>query len=178
MTDGRYSSGQTQSRLVTVLLVLLILFMAATAFLAGFLVGQRNCNAHDHGTPAAAVPDMIYPTGTTEATEPVEKNQGRISIPGFEVLELQAGVQQQTVVLSNPAENTCLFRISLILEDGTVLWTSQEVQPGQDSDPIFLSQPLGAGEFPNAKVKYECFAQDEERTPLNGAETKLTLKVK
>lgn len=108
--------------------------------------------------------------------ETVEKLEGAASIPGFESLNLKAGTKKQTLVLSNPAENTCLFRLSLILEDGTVLWTSRYIRPGEDSDPIKLSKPLEAGSYKNTTLKYECFTQD--KTPLNGAEIILTLRVK
>lgn len=109
--------------------------------------------------------------------ETVEKLNGSTAIPGFSSLTLQANTKKQAVVLSNPPENTCLFRISLILEDGTVLWTSDLIKPGYDSAPIRLSQPLSAGSYPNATLKYDCFTDDADRTQLNGAEINLTLRV-
>lgn len=111
--------------------------------------------------------------------EPVSetKPENRTAIPGFEELILKADAKKQDAVLYNPSENTCLFRISLILEDGTVLWTSKEIKPGKNSDPILLSQPLEAGLYPNTVLKYECFSADADKTPMNGAEIKLTLRV-
>lgn len=182
MSNGRYSQTDTPNRLVGILLVLLILFMVVSAFLLGFLLGQRYCNVHSHGVAETTEPPEITAPiklpETQAATAPVEKNDDKISIPGFERLDLQAHVKEQKVVLPNPAQNTCLFRISLILEDDTVLWTSDYVKPGEVSDPIVLNRTLGAGSYPNAKLKFECFTQDTEMTPLNGAETKLTLRVK
>ena len=116
-----------------------------------------------------------------EVEEPqvtVQKLENASAIPGFESLTLQAGTKKQKIVLSNPAENTCLFQISLLLEDGTLLWVSELIEPGEDSDPIRLSKTLSAGQYPNACLKYECFAMDADKTPLNGAEIKLTLRVK
>lgn len=117
-------------------------------------------------------PQTIQAPGSTE---PVEKLTDSIAIPGYEGLTLLANSRKQTLVLPNPPENTCLFRMSLILEDGTVLWTSKYIKPGENSDPIKLSDPLAAGTYPNAMLKYECFTTD--KTPLNGAEIKLTLRV-
>lgn len=117
-------------------------------------------------------PETIAPPKTSE---PVEKLEGSIAIPGYDALTLLANSREQTIVLPNPPENTCLFRLSLILEDGTVLWTSKYIKPGENSDPIKLSNPLAAGNYPNAMLKYECFTTDQ--TPLNGAEIKLTLRV-
>lgn len=113
--------------------------------------------------------------GPPETSEPVEKLEGSIAIPGYDALTLLANSREQTIVLPNPPENTCLFRLSLILEDGRVLWTSKYIKPGENSDPIKLSNPLAAGNYPNAMLKYECFTTDQ--TPLNGAEIKLTLRV-
>ena len=113
-----------------------------------------------------------------DAPIPETKLENQTAIPGFEELTLSANTKKQTVVLFNPPENTCLFRISLILEDGTILWTSKEIKPGGDSDPITLTQPLSEGLYFNTVLKYECFAMDANKTPLNGAEIKLTLRVK
>lgn len=117
------------------------------------------------------------PAASQSETEPVEKLDGQIAVPGFESLTLQADSKKQEVVLSNPAENSCYFRISLLLSDGTVLWTSEEIAPGKTSKPIRLSQPLSQGVYTDAKLKYECFTMDSSRSALNGAEIKLTLRV-
>lgn len=58
-----------------------------------------------------------------------------------------------------------------------MLWTSDLIKPGYDSAPIHLSQPLSAGSYPNATLKYDCFTDDADRTQLNGAEINLTLRV-
>lgn len=110
--------------------------------------------------------------------ETVEKLNGAAALPGYAYLNLQADTTKQTLTLSNPPENSCLFRISLILEDGTVLWTSDLIKPGYDSAPIRLSQPLSAGSYPNTTLLYECFTMDAAQSPLNGGSIKLTLRVK
>ena len=109
---------------------------------------------------------------------PVEKNENSIAIPGFEMLELKANTKEQPISLSNPPQNMCYFRITLYLENGDILWTSELIKPGKNSKPIVLEEPLCAGTYSNAILKYECFRMDKNRSPLNGAETKLTLLVK
>ena len=109
--------------------------------------------------------------------EPIDKNDGTISIPGFESLELKADAKKQSIALSNPAENNCYFIISLYLEDGTLLWRSELIEPGENSKPLELEQPLEKGTY-KARITYECFRMDEELSQLNGAELKLTLRVK
>ena len=115
--------------------------------------------------------------GNLETVQPVEKNPDSIAIPGYELLELQANSTTQNLCLSNPEENVCYFQISLHLEDGTLLWQSDLIAPGEASKAITLTKPLDKGTYSNAILKYNCFELDGI-TPLNGAETKLTLWVK
>ena len=108
----------------------------------------------------------------------IEKNEDTISIPGYEGITLRADSLEQTVSLDNPIQNTCYFVITLYLEDGTRLWQSDYIKPGETSSPIVLTQSLEKGTYPNTVLQYSCFKMDDEKTPLNGAETKLTLRVK
>ena len=107
----------------------------------------------------------------------VQKNPDSIAIPGYEVLEFDSVRQTQTQSLSNPPQNDCYFQISLYLEDGTLLWKSELIEPGKTSEPILLTQVLERGTYTNAVLKYDCFKMDG-KTSLNGAEMKLTLRVK
>lgn len=114
-----------------------------------------------------------------------------IAIPGFESLEFKAGTKKQSVSFYNPEENTCYFRISLVLksDDGTeaggtagdseakeeVLWTSEMIEPGEHVKSIKLDKELENGEYA-AILKYECFSL-KDKTPLNGSNVELTLNV-
>lgn len=106
-----------------------------------------------------------------------EKNTDTIDIPGFDVMNLKAGTAKQSVNLYNPEQNTCYFKMSMILADGTVLWQSDLVEPGKAIYDLTLNEPLAAGEYGDTILKYECFAMDEEQTPLNGSEIKFILNV-
>ena len=112
------------------------------------------------------------------ANSDIEKEPDSISIPGYEMLVLQANSQKQSLCMPNPAQNCCYFQLSLYLADGTLLWQSELIKPGATSRPIELLQPLNKGAYPNAVLRYSCYRMDEALTPLNGAETKLTLQVK
>lgn len=111
-------------------------------------------------------------------TAPVVKNPDSIAIPGYEMLELKAGSKEQSLCMPNPPQNCCYFQITLSLEDGTLLWKSELIAPGTNSKPMVLSEALEKGMYPNAVLRYSCYSQDENLSPLNGAETKLTLWVK
>ena len=108
----------------------------------------------------------------------VEKDPHSIAIPGYEGIELAANSKKQSIQFSNPSQNSCYFQLILCLEDGTQLWKSALVAPGKLSDRVVLSQELEKGTYSNAVLIYNCYAMDENRTPLNGAETKLALWVK
>lgn len=122
-------------------------------------------------------PTVFQGSESTQPTPAIEKNPDSIAIPGYEILELKANSATQVLSLQNPAQNVCYFQISLYLEDGTMLWQSELIAPGDVSEPIVLTKPLEQGTYRNAILKYSCFKLDGV-TPLNGAETKLTLWVK
>ncbi len=105
------------------------------------------------------------------------KNTDTIDIPGFDAMNLKAGETTQAVNLFNPPQNSCYFRISLLLADRTPLWESKLVEPGMGLYEIELNEPLEAGVYEGAILKYECFAMDDALSPLNGSEITLTLNV-
>lgn len=162
MKRGKYQSPCKTNNHAFVILFL-ILFVGIGIILFLFLRSSTE----------ALLPDgSIY-------TEPADvvKNPESIAIPGYEAINLEANVKQQNIALSNPAQNVCYFQITLLLEDGTVLWESKLIEPGKVSDPIILTQELEKGTYRNACLKYECYTMDKNMAPLNGAETKLSLIV-
>ena len=106
------------------------------------------------------------------AAESVEN--GSISVPGYESISFKAGALSQSVDLKNPQTNNCYFVMSLII-DGETLWTSDYIEPGEAVTKLTLSRPLDKGEY-EAVLHYDCFTLND-KTPLNGAEIKLLLKV-
>lgn len=108
---------------------------------------------------------------------PVEKKPESIAIPGYEGINLKADSKEQEIGFPNPAQNTCYFQISLILEDGTTLWQSELVKPGEISKSITLNEPLAAGVYPNSLLKFDCYTMDGSMRSLNGAATKMTIHV-
>mgnify|MGYP006980633718 CR=1 FL=1 len=98
------------------------------------------------------------------------------AIPGYEELNLKANRKQQNIALSNPSKNNCYFKITLMLDDGTILWVSNYIKPGENSEAICLNKELEKGNY-NAVLKYDCYSVDGEMKRLNGAQTKLSLRV-
>ena len=126
--------------------------------------------------PAEVDDDAEDYTGNRD-TYTGKKNTDTIDIPGFDVMNIKADTAQQSVNLYNPEQNTCYFKMTILLHDGTTLWESKLIEPGKAIYDITLNQSLPEGEYEDCTLKYECFAMDEEQTPLNGSEIKFTLYV-
>lgn len=133
-----------------------------------------------------ANPTTIAPKPKDKAAEkkekkrpvPVVKNKNTISVPGFGQIDFVAGQKHQNTKLHNPEQNNCYFRITIVLEDGTVVWKSGLMKPGEKAERITLLKALPEGVYNNTVVKYDCFTMTKDRTPLNNAVIKLKLVVK
>lgn len=158
---GKRRRSSSTSPMTVILAVLLVIALGVIAWL---LIQGGNEKPPDNPQP--------------EQTEPVEKLTDSIDIPGFGELHFKAGQTEQNMTVPNPPQNFCWFKVSLVLEDGTVLWTSELIAPGEKSEKVVLNEPLEKGEYKNAMLKYQCFADEAEQNALNGAETKLTIIVK
>lgn len=99
-----------------------------------------------------------------------------IEIPGFDHISFKADSKEQQVNFHNPKKNTCYFKLSLWQDAETKLWESKLLEPGKAIYDLTLDQPLAAGTYDQAFLKYECFSL-EKQEPLNGSEIKLTLNV-
>ena len=100
-----------------------------------------------------------------------------IAIPGYEVFEFKSNEIKQDITLYNPKENICYFKIRIILEDGTTIWTSDLLEPGMSFTSINLDKTLGEGTYENVRIKYDCYSL-KSLEQLNGADIKVTLLVK
>ncbi len=170
MNDKRTADSKRPSRLTWLLIIFLLLILIAA-------VGLFRSLSKSENTQSADAQETTASEASTEESETVEKLTDTIAMPGYSWLNLIADTTEQELTLPNPPQNFCQMRMSLILADGTVLWTSGLVQPGEESDPIVLSTPLAHGEYLDTTLKYECFTIDEAMTPLNGGEITLSLRV-
>lgn len=156
---------------------ILIAMLAVVLVGGGVFVGMNWNNWFGDKPTTADVDDNAEDYTGDRDTYTGKKNTDTIDIPGFDVMNIKADTAQQSVNLYNPEQNTCYFKMTILLNDGTTLWESKLVEPGKAIYEITLNQSLSAGEYEDCTLKYECFAMDEEQTPLNGSEIKFTLKV-
>lgn len=158
----------------TILIAVLALLLVG----GGVFVGMNlNDWIEDEPVTSADVDNNAEDYTGNKNTYTGKKNTDTIDIPGFDTMTFRADALEQSANLYNPEENTCYFKMSIYLEDGTKLWESKLVEPGKAIYTLSLEQTLSEGTYENCVLKYECFAMNEEQTPLNGSEIKFTLKV-
>ena len=154
--------------------IILLSVLLAAALIAIVMLCLRGGNS-----PAQEnVPASIGGGEPIPGEQDKPKEAGVIHLPAYSALDFAAGTREQSAVLQNPGENSCLIRISLILPDGTTVYTSELVEPGYYTAPITLVAPMERGIYRDVTLQYECFTNDEAQTPLNGATCKLDITVK
>ena len=104
------------------------------------------------------------------------KLKNAVKVPGFNKMNFIAGQEVQTTKLHNPIKNICFFKISIILDDDTTVWTSDLIAPGEKAEIITLSKPLEEGIYDNVTVKYDCISLNK-KARFNSAKIKIKLIV-
>lgn len=99
-----------------------------------------------------------------------------ILIPGYDSMTMAANTKEQAVSMGNPADNNCYFVIILKLEDGTKLYESEYLKPGEGLNEITMEQELEPGEY-QAIIEYKCYSL-EDKSSLNGGSAQFNLIVK
>lgn len=97
-------------------------------------------------------------------------------IPGYSMAQMKAGDTVLALRVGNPAENTCYLKATLKLEDGTVLYESDLLEPGTGFEELTLTQTLEAGSY-DAMVHYQGYSMDDPETPLNSCDSAFPLNV-
>lgn len=157
-----------------ILIIVLILLLIAAIGVIIWLALRNGKNPAADNTPQNAASQS---TSSQNDGLVVPERPEMLDVVAFEALELKADTLEQSVRFDNPLENNCWLVITLSLEDGTLLWESEELIPGEAVRNITLNQPLAAGKYENAVLSYKHWTYDEEKLPLNGAETLVTLNV-
>lgn len=165
---------KTQKAIIVVLAGIAIIAIAVAVWALSTKNTKDNTdmneqNPSQHNTTESSSAD--------EAIETVEVLTDTIDLPQFAWLNLKADTKEQELTFTNPPQNFANIRVSILLPDRTVLWTSEIIPPGKTSENVVLSQALSSGDYKNSILKYECFQNDEGLTPLNGAENTLILRV-
>ena len=168
-SDKNRSKKGSQKKVIIIAaaVVLLIAAVVSVLYLCGVFTPKIE--------PSNGVVGKITDDWDPGVEEPSDAKSGT-QIPGYSSAEMKAGDTALTLSIGNPKENKVGFFASLVLEDGTVLYESPLLEPGQGLTEVPLSQTLEKGVY-NAKVVYQCVALDEAHMPLNSAESGFTLIV-
>lgn len=162
--DGSFYAFTTRNILPFLLLAILLL---------GMLFAMKSCS---DGSP---ISDIWKPTidqfvyDNENGGETVHKE---ITVCGFTDWTVQSGkTENLPISLKNPEGNPCYFTFQIELEDGTQLYQSSHVLPGNEIRQISLSQPLQKGTY----TAYVSILTNEINTgtPMNSAKTKITINV-
>lgn len=97
-------------------------------------------------------------------------------IPGYGTVEMAAGSKELPISLGNPKENKCYFQVTAALPDGTILFETGYINPGQGITGIPLNKSMAPGTY-EVILAYRCFSLDEQMTELNGVESGFMLTV-
>ncbi|MCR5668416.1 MAG: hypothetical protein K6G05_05120 [Lachnospiraceae bacterium] len=150
-----------------------VIVIGAVAFLtAGAMLMHRSEAASEEVTEENEVTD---PAEVVEEDETATEIAESAIIPGFTVIEVEADKAEVESPFYNSEENAVTLQITLTLEDGTVIYTSEELQPGEELDTMTLSRALTAGDY-QAVLHYDVFAMDENHTELNGADIDVVVR--
>lgn len=87
-----------------------------------------------------------------------KSSDNKIAIPCFDSLVFTDNQTEQPVNFYNPQENSCLFHMSLYV-DNNLLWQSGYVQPGDGYYTITLNKSLESGEY-SGYLLINCFLAD------------------
>lgn len=146
------------------------------ALIVSGVVVYNNSFAEDPTASEGVVGKISEDWNTGMDEEKNSSQNAGIQIPGYGTAEMKSGDTSLYLSIGNPKQNECGFYATLKLDDGTVLYKSELLEPGYGLTEIPLSHTLEAGEY-TAIVYYECVTLDEEQKPLNSAESEFTLIV-
>ncbi len=172
------SNENTKQKSKKKLLIIVIIGLLIIVLAVGGVILYHTIFAEQKETNTNGVVGKVsagWETGIEESQDSSPKTGVRI--PGYGIAEMKAGDTSLHLSIGNPKENQCGFYATLKLQDGTVLYKSELLEPGYGLTEIPLSKSLTAGEY-NAIVYYECVTLDDTHTPLNSAESAFTLIVK
>ena len=152
--------------IVTIFLVVAVLAAAGIVYMR-----QDQRNEEKKTTAANVVPWDLE----LKEEEIPEKEEGKILLPGYTQMVMHANTKEQEVNVGNPSDNECYFVIVLKLVDGTELFTSDYLKPGEGLKQITINQELEQGEY-QAVIEYRCYSMEDE-SALNGGSCEFTLIV-
>lgn len=106
---------------------------------------------------------------------PENADPSRISIPGFNEINMLADTDEIYVALWNPDTNPCYFKFTIYLEENNqVLFESGLVPPGKAITTVKLNEKLKEGRYPIG-IDMKTFSLEDGETPLNSGTSRTVI---
>ncbi len=159
----------------TVVRVIIALLVCAVLALAGILLWRSSSSESDEIEESSGVSGIIsedWDSGIDHGS--VQSSD--VQIPGYKEAKMSAGDDILHLNIGNPKENSVGFEVTVELEDGTVLYQSPILEPGQGISELPLLTSPEKGTY-QAYVVYQIVSLDEEHAPMNTAKSAFTLYV-
>lgn len=176
MNDQTVNKPKHRRRIIIVLIIIVICLAAAAVLLLLPKGGNEPAPEPAKGVVGRISdnwePDVSRPSDDSDVSETKRGTQ----IPGYSSAVMHEGDRSLTLRIGNPPDNHVGFIATLKLKDGTVLYVSPLLKPGQGLEEVPLTQTLKKGTY-DALVEYRCILLEDEKTPLNAAESGFTLYV-
>ncbi len=170
--ESKARSGKAQ-QIIIILLILIIIAGATVSVI--FVLNSGNDQEPSRSKGVVGVISDNWDPDVSKPEQSNEKSKGTL-IPGYSTAEMKEGDTSLRISIGNPKDNEIGLIATLKLEDGTVLYTSPLLKPGQGMEEVPLEKTLSKGKY-NASVVYQCVLLDEEQTPVNSAESGFELIV-
>lgn len=162
-----------------VMIVLVLLAAIIIGGITGYVVYLTSGQQKPAEEKAKGVVGRItdgWDDGISDEPDGSSQAKSGTSIPGYSSASMNEGDMSLVLRVGNPPENKVGLIATVRLEDGTVLYESPVLRPGQGLEEIPLNRTLSKGEY-NAEVYYQCVLLDDEHTPLNAAISAFRLHV-
>jgi len=167
------------------ILAVCIAVVALCAALAGYSIGvSAAASASPIATAALQIEEPRNETPLVtmspiapaiQIAEPSPPQNGTVAIPGFDRLFVRSGILYASAI-TNPTRNNYYFVVAITLADGTLVFRSDSLSPGQSIGNVELDELIPPGLHEDALVRYSVFSM-ENMQPLNGADISFTLEV-
>lgn len=145
--------------------ILLILILSITVGIMAIMNTVNNSKPNGYSG--------IKWNGVRQINNPTE--QKYIAVSGFADLKFVADSTKQSVNFYNPKENNCLMDLSIVMQNGDVIWQTENIRPDYGLYTINLYSTLKKGEYPACIVAR--FKTMDGCTKLNSATFKIKIIV-
>ena len=145
MKDNKRNKEQNNNHYKFIIILLLIIIC-----IMSLIFGLRGCSTTTPVNGNGVVWQGDQDLSTTQKTY-------YNKVIGFDKLHFTADTTKQKVNFYNDKSNQCYMEISLVLNDGTILWQSGELYPNNGFYEIELSQSLHQGVYENCQYQVRMF---------------------